>query len=89
MITFRDLVAALKNLGIEHDRPVIAHASLSSMGNVQGGAETVLGALLYHYDTLVMPAFTYKTMVIPTIGLPPTGRASCNTLCAAKRCQTL
>jgi aminoglycoside 3-N-acetyltransferase len=35
---------------------------------VQGGAETVLGALLASFNTLVMPAFTYKTMITPEVG---------------------
>ena len=75
MITFRHLVAALRGLEIDPRRPVIAHASLSAFGEVQGGAETVLGALLYWLDTLIMPAFTYKTMVVPEIGPEENGMA--------------
>jgi aminoglycoside 3-N-acetyltransferase len=68
MITFHDFVAAFQKLGLKHTTPVIVHASLSAFGNVQGGAETVLGALIYIFDTLLMPGFTYKTMVTPQIG---------------------
>ena len=68
MITFHDFVAAFQELGLKHTTPVIAHASLSAFGAVQGGAETVLGALIYVFDTLLMPAFTYKTMVTPSSG---------------------
>ncbi len=70
MIGLRDLVVALQDLGIDHSTPVIAHASLSAFGEVLGGAETVIGALLYLYDTLVMPTFTYKTMIVPEEGPP-------------------
>ena len=73
MISFRDLVNALRGLGIDARRPVIAHASLSAFGGVQGGAETVLGALLYYFDALLMPSFTYCTMVIPEDGPPDNG----------------
>jgi len=68
MITFHDFVAAFQKLELKHTTPVIVHASLSAFGDVQGGAETVLGALIYNFDTLLMPGFTYKTMITPQIG---------------------
>ncbi len=47
----------------------IAHVSLSSFGGeVRGGAETVVGALLATLHGLAMPVFTYKTMVTPETG---------------------
>lgn len=68
MITFHDFVAGFQKLGLKHTTPVIAHASLSAFEDVQGGAETILGALIYIFDTLLMPGFTYKTMVTPPNG---------------------
>ena len=68
MIAFREIVRVLRTLDIDPESPVIVHASLSSIGGVQGGAETVLGALLYLYDGLMMPAFTFKTMIVPEVG---------------------
>ena len=68
MTTFRDFYNGLRKLEIDPSHPVIAHASLSAFGDVHGGAETVLGALLGVFHTLVMPAFTYKTMLIPEVG---------------------
>lgn len=70
MLTFRDFSDALKRLDIERTRPVIAHASLSAFGEVRGGAETVLAAMLINFDQVMMPAFTYKTMVTPEVGPP-------------------
>jgi aminoglycoside 3-N-acetyltransferase len=67
-VSFHDLVNALSDLELDRSRPVIAHASLSAFGSVQGGAETVLGALRSIADTLIMPTFTYKTMVTPESG---------------------
>ena len=70
MLTFRDFITGLRKLEIDHVRPVIAHASLSAFSEVHGGAETVLGVLSSAFNTLVMPAFTYKTMIIPEVGPP-------------------
>ena len=67
-ISYRDLIKGLRELGLERSRPVIAHASLSAFGEVRGGASTLLGAVLALVDTLVMPAFTYKTMLTPEAG---------------------
>jgi aminoglycoside 3-N-acetyltransferase len=68
VLTFRDFITGMRKLEIDPVRPVIAHASLSAFGEVHGGVETVLGALSSAFNTLVMPAFTYKTMIIPEVG---------------------
>lgn len=65
--------AAMRSLGVPAGVPVIAHASLSAFGSVEGGADTVLEALLAEFDTLVMPGFTYATMVTPETGPPDNG----------------
>lgn len=70
MLTFRDFITGLRRLEIDQSRPVIVHTSLSAFGEVHGGAETVLGALSSAFNSLVMPAFTYKTMIIPEVGPP-------------------
>jgi len=70
MLTFRDLVKAFRQLDIDSLQPVIVHSSLSSLGEVIGGAETLLGALLSIYPKIIMPTFTYKTMVVPEVGPP-------------------
>src|SRR5512146_1850781 len=68
MISFRDMISGLKKLEVEPQSQVIAHISLSSFGEVRGGAETVLGALLASVKGLVMPTFTYDTMITPEAG---------------------
>ena len=72
MLTFRDLSQSFRHLDLGQ-KPIIAHASLSSFGEVQGGAETVLGALLSVAPSLLMPTFTYQTMVVPDDGPPNNG----------------
>ena len=68
MPTFRDLYIALRKLELDRARPVIAHGSLSSFGEVNGGADTILGALLSISNSILMPTFTFKTMLIPETG---------------------
>jgi aminoglycoside 3-N-acetyltransferase len=72
MLTVDDFNSALESLGLEK-KPAIAHASLRSFGAVEGGAETVLRALLRHVGGLMMPTFTYKTMICPEVGPPNNG----------------
>jgi aminoglycoside 3-N-acetyltransferase len=68
MVSFRDVYSGMKLIGISASTPVIVHTSLSAFGEVQGGAETLLGALMAAFPALMMPAFTYKTMIIPETG---------------------
>jgi aminoglycoside 3-N-acetyltransferase len=69
-VAFREIGRALEELALGKDRPVLVHSSLKAFGQVQGGAETVIGALLKYYDTVVMPTFTYKTLIVPESGPP-------------------
>lgn len=64
----QDFVQAFQKLGIPREAPVLAHASLSAFPGAEEGAATLVGALLHEYRTVVMPAFTYQTMLIPETG---------------------
>jgi aminoglycoside 3-N-acetyltransferase len=70
LVTFHDLLTGLEALGLEGQYPVIAHASLSAFGEVKGGAQTLVGAVLHFCSSLMMPTFTYKTMLLPEDGPP-------------------
>ena len=72
MLSFDDLKTGLGKLGLKNN-PVIAHASLKSFGMIEGGAQTLLRAVLDSVGALVMPAFTYKTMITPEVGPPNNG----------------
>jgi len=65
---FRDLLGALQSLQIPRTQPVLVHASLSAFGQVNGGADSLVRALIGSFDTLLAPTFTYKTMLIPESG---------------------
>jgi aminoglycoside 3-N-acetyltransferase len=70
---FAELKRAFDELGLE-GKPVIAHASLKKFGNnIQGGPKTVIQALLASSSGVIMPTFTYKTMITPEVGPPNNG----------------
>ncbi len=68
MITYRDLVTSFRALGLEHNTPLIVHTSLSAFGPVNGGVDTVLGALMAVFEPLLTPVFTTRTLLIPEVG---------------------
>jgi aminoglycoside 3-N-acetyltransferase len=68
MVSFREFLQAFREVGITSDHPVIVHASLSSVGEIRGRADTVVGALLAATQRVIAPTFTYKTMIIPEVG---------------------
>ena len=69
-ITFHAIQKGLREIGLTHESRVIVHASLSALGRVRGGAETVVGALTSICGLVVMPTFTYQCMVWPLAGPP-------------------
>jgi aminoglycoside 3-N-acetyltransferase len=66
-IRLRDLLLGLRDLHLGH-APVIVHSSFKSFGEVEGGAWTVVQGLMAVFDTLIVPTFTYKSMIIPLTG---------------------
>jgi aminoglycoside 3-N-acetyltransferase len=71
-VRLRDLLLGLRGLGLETS-PVVVHASLSAFGKVEDGADTVVSALGTVFHTVLVPAFTYKTMLIPPSGTADNG----------------
>ena len=66
-IRLRELLLGLRDLRLAN-AAVIVHSSLKSFGQVEGGAATVVNALVAAFDTVIVPTFTYKTMIIPLVG---------------------
>ncbi len=57
------LVADLRKLGVKRGMDVMVHSSLSAIGYVEGGADTVIDALLEaigEEGTLMMPSFNHR-----------------------------
>jgi aminoglycoside 3-N-acetyltransferase len=67
VLNHNDLILAFQELNLS-DKVVIAHASLRAFGEVVGGADTVVTALMYTLGALIMPTHTYKSMMIPASG---------------------
>lgn len=62
--TYESLIAQLEELGIDRHGTLLMHSSMKSMGEVEGGADTVLDALSdYMKDgLLVLPTHTWSTI---------------------------
>lgn len=62
MYTEVDLLTQLENMNIDRNGTIIVHSSMKSMGNVDGGADTVLDALsnFMKYGLLVFPTHTWE-----------------------------
>lgn len=69
-MNFRKLISSFKSLELDKNRPVLVHASVSSIGELRGGAEQLVGALIESFDTIITPTFTFNTLVSPETGPP-------------------
>ena len=72
MLDFDELKSFFDALELQ-DKPVIAHASLKPFGYIQNGADTIVRAMLLSFRSIMMPTFTYKTMITPEVGPPNNG----------------
>ena len=67
MITKTELLRDLRALGVRAGMDLMVHSSLSALGVVKGGAETVVNALLEavgRKGTLIMPSFNHRSAAI-------------------------
>ena len=74
-LTYETLVGTLRKLGLKPTlrANVVAHVAADAGANLEGGTHTLLDALLAVVDTLMMPAFTAQTLVVPEYGPPDNG----------------
>jgi len=72
MPDYSELKTAFEKLELS-DKPVIAHASLKPFGYLQNGADAVVNAMMASFKSVMMPTFTYRTMVTPKVGPPNNG----------------
>lgn len=65
IVTKADIVAGLQEIGLKEGDTVIVHTSLSSIGYVCGGAQTVIEALIEvvgENGTIMMPTQSWKNL---------------------------
>lgn len=65
MVTKRDIVNELRKMGLKENDTVLCHISLSSMGYVLGGAQSVCEALLEvvgNSGTVMMPTQSWRNL---------------------------
>lgn len=73
LITKEQLVSDIHDLGLETGSIVLAHISMSQIGNIIGGEQTVIEALLQALGTsgsLVMPSQSWQLCDPEYLGLP-------------------
>ena len=64
-VTKHDIISAVRNVGLKEGGTVMVHTSLSRIGYVCGGAQTVIEALIEvvgHEGTLMMPTQSWKNL---------------------------
>jgi aminoglycoside N3'-acetyltransferase len=73
-LTFHEIVTRLQeDLGVSKTLDVLVLANASAFGDVEGGPETIAGAVMAAAGTVVVPAFTYQTQIVPQVGPPNNG----------------
>ncbi|MBQ9120293.1 MAG: AAC(3) family N-acetyltransferase [Lachnospiraceae bacterium] len=64
MYTKSDLIKALKEMGLSGTEAIMVHSSMKSIGAVEGGADTVIDALMEYFQDglLMLPTHTWAQM---------------------------
>ncbi len=68
MVSYHELIRSFRTFGFRREFPVITHIGKNLSSKIQGGLSTFMGALLSSVDNILLPAFTYATMVVPQEG---------------------
>ena len=70
-VTMHDVRRSVRELEL-NDTVLCVHSSLRSFGRVEGGADTIIDALLGHGCTVMVPTFSWDThLVTPPLGMRP------------------
>jgi aminoglycoside 3-N-acetyltransferase len=65
---YRDILLALRRIGLEGDSRVVAIGPSAVPESLRGGVSALSAALLASCETVIAPAFTFQTMVYPAEG---------------------
>lgn len=79
MHTKESLIEQLKNMGLCGNETILIHSSMKAIGNVEGGADTVLDALMdfFHNGLLLLPTHTWKNVNEDNPVFDPKNTESC------------
>jgi aminoglycoside 3-N-acetyltransferase len=66
--TYREWIAAFRDLGLGPHSRLLVHASLAPFSPDVGGPQALLGALIATCEIVVAPTFTTRTLVTPPFG---------------------
>lgn len=74
-----DLMNQLKDMGLVSSDTILIHSSMKAIGNVDGGADTVLDALMEFFSDglLLLPTHTWKTVNDANPVFDPASTPSC------------
>ena len=64
MYTKEQLKKQVENMGLTGEETILIHSSMKSIGEVEGGADTVLDALIEYFGhgLLLLPTHTWKNI---------------------------
>jgi aminoglycoside 3-N-acetyltransferase len=68
MLSYRETYQSLRKLALERQVPLLVHAAPAVVRDIQGGEDSLLGVLLSLFQTVLAPAFTYRTLLVPEVG---------------------
>lgn len=79
MYTKEDLLEDLKQMGLKGDETILIHSSMKSLGEIDGGADTVLDAWIEFFKEglLLLPTHTWKTINEDNPVYDPANSPSC------------
>lgn len=79
MYTKEELKQQLKEIGLKSTDAVMVHSSMKALGEVQGGADTVIDAFMEYFSEglLMTPAHTWKQMSVEYNFFDPETEPAC------------
>src|SRR5690242_7932293 len=69
-VTQKQITNAVRALGVAPVDCLLVHSSLKCFGHVEGGAQTVVKALLECASTVIMPTFNYDQFAFDPTSTP-------------------
>lgn len=86
MYTKEQLKKQVENMGLTGEETILIHSSMKSIGEVEGGADTVLDALIEYFGhgLLLLPTHTWKNINADSPVYNPHHVSDCLLICFLK-----